>query len=65
VIDTTDHETAAKAGNDCRARGLAVTTVDILICALALRRGWSIFTTDPDFKNYAEILPIQLHTRRT
>ena len=63
-IDTADHEAAAKANNDCRARGVAVTTVDILICTIALRRSWSIFTTDPDFKNYANVLPIKLHTPR-
>jgi predicted nucleic acid-binding protein len=63
-VDTSDHEAAAKANNDCRARGVAVTTVDILICAIAMRRGWSVFTTDPDFKNYANILPVKLHTPR-
>jgi predicted nucleic acid-binding protein len=64
TIDVSDHEAAAQANNDCRAKGVVVTTVDILICAIALRRGWSIFTTDPDFNNYAKILPIALHTPR-
>jgi len=63
-IDTSDYESAAKASNDCRSRGIVVSTVDILICAIALARRWSIFTTDPDFKNYARILPIELHSPR-
>ncbi len=63
-LEAPDYEAAAKANNDCRAKGVAVTTVDILICAIAMRRGWSIFTTDPDFKSYANILPIKLHSPR-
>lgn len=64
VINTSDYEAAAKAGNDCRSKGIAVSPVDILICAVALARRWSIFTTDPDFRNYATVLPIFLHTPR-
>jgi predicted nucleic acid-binding protein len=63
-IATADYEAAAKAGNDCRARGVAVSVVDILICAIAIARDWSIFATDPDFKSYARILPLKLHTPR-
>jgi predicted nucleic acid-binding protein len=63
-IATADYETAAKAGNDCRARGVAVSVADILICAIAIARDWSIFATDPDFKSYARILPLKLHTPR-
>jgi predicted nucleic acid-binding protein len=63
-IGTGDYEAAAKAGNDCRARGVAVSVADILICAIAIARDWSIFATDPDFKAYARILPLKLHTPR-
>lgn len=63
-IDIADYESAAKAGNDCRAKGIVVSTIDILICATALARQWSIFTTDPDFQNYAGVLPIKLHSSR-
>jgi predicted nucleic acid-binding protein len=63
-IDTKDYEAAAKAGNDCRSKGVAVSVVDILICAVALARRWSVFTTDPDFKDYATVLPIKLHSPR-
>lgn len=61
-VDTMDYEAAAKAGNDCRAKGIAVSVVDMLICAVAHRRGMSIFTTDPDFEKYARILPLKLHS---
>lgn len=61
-LDTGDYESAAKAGNDCRSKGIVVTHVDILICAVALARRWSIFTLDPDFNNYARALPIKLHS---
>ena len=64
AISTLDYEAAAKAGNDCRARGVAVSVSDMLICAIALARDWAIFTTDPDFKNYAKVLPLKLHTPR-
>ncbi len=63
-VTTADYEAAAKAGNDCRARGVAVSVSDILICAIAIARDWSIFATDPDFKSYARILPLKLHTPR-
>lgn len=63
-IDTSDFEAAAKAGNECRTKGIVASTVDILICAVALAHGWSIFTLDPDFKNYAKVLPIKLHSPR-
>ena len=64
VISTSDYEAAATASNDCRARGVAVSVSDMLICAMALARDWSIFTTDPDFKNYVRALPLKLHAPR-
>ena len=62
VVDTSDHEAAARASNECRSKGIAVSVVDILVCAVASRRGMAIFTTDPDFGNYARALPLQLHS---
>jgi predicted nucleic acid-binding protein len=61
-VDTADHEAAAKASNDCRAKGIAVSVVDMLICAVARRRGMAIFTTDRDFENYARALTLKLHS---
>ncbi len=64
-IETADYEAAAKASNDCRSKGIVVSIVDILICEVALARRWSIFTTDPDFRGYAKVLPIELHAPRS
>jgi predicted nucleic acid-binding protein len=64
LIDTSDHEEAAKAGNRCRGKGVVVSIVDILLCAVAIKREWAIFTTDPDFTNYAKVLPISIHVLR-
>ena len=63
-IDTSDHEAAATTSNQCRSRGIAVTTVDALICAVALRKELLIFTTDPDFQNYSRVVPLKLHAPR-
>jgi predicted nucleic acid-binding protein len=60
-ISTSEYEAAARAGNDCRARGISISTFDILICAVALRRNLLIYTTDPDFKIYARILPLNFY----
>jgi len=64
LVDTSDYEEAAKAGNRCRAKGVVVSIVDILLCAVANKRLWTIFTTDPDFSNYARVLPLRIHAPR-
>jgi predicted nucleic acid-binding protein len=63
-IDAADYEDAAKFGNQCRAKGIAVFAVDILICAVTIKRGWALFTTAPDFAAYAKVLPLKLHRPR-
>jgi predicted nucleic acid-binding protein len=63
-VDTSDHEEAAKAGNRCRGKGIVVSIVDILLCAVAIKREWAIFTIDPDFTNYVKVLPISIHAPR-
>jgi predicted nucleic acid-binding protein len=64
LVDASDYEEAAKVGNRCRAKGVVVSIVDILLCAVAIKRQWAIFTTDPDFSNYAKVLPLRIHTPR-
>lgn len=59
-LTTEDFEEAARMSNLCRARGVAGSGVDYLICAAAMRREWSIFTLDHDFDAYAKHLPIKL-----
>lgn len=63
-LDTPDYEAAAQVSNACRAKGIVVSVVDILICSVALSRGWSVFTADPDIENYAAILRIRMHSPR-
>jgi predicted nucleic acid-binding protein len=63
-LDSADYEAAARASNQCRSKGLAVSVSDMLICAVSQSREWPIFSTDPDFGRYARILPIQLHAVR-
>lgn len=63
-IDTPDYEEAAKAGNRCRAKGIVVSIVDVLLCAVTVRRDWSIFATDPDFSHYKRVLPLSIHAPR-
>jgi len=63
-IATSGYEAAAGASNACRARGIAAFLVDFLIRQVALSRGWNIFTTDRDFKNYLKALPLKLHSPR-
>ena len=63
-ISTEDYESAAKASNACRSRGVVVSLVDVLICTVAATRGWDVFTTDTDFARYARLLPVKLHAPR-
>jgi predicted nucleic acid-binding protein len=59
-----DYEEAASFFNRCRARGIQGSNTDFLICAVAVRRKFSILTTDEDFANFRRVLPIQLHAPR-
>ena len=60
ALATEDYEEAARASNECRRAGIASSTVDMMVCTVALHRGWQIFSTDRDFSHYATVLPIQL-----
>lgn len=60
-LDAADYEEAAHLNNQCRARGIAGSAIDFLICAIALRRNWQIFTADRDFPRYASALPLKLY----
>lgn len=63
-ITREDFVNAAKLGNACRAKGVSVSLVDILLCAAALGRGWEIFSMDPDFQRYSRVLGVRLHVAR-
>ena len=60
-----DYEEAARCFNRCRGSGIQGSSTDFLICAVALRLGAAIFTSDGDFALYARHLPLQLHEPRT
>src|SRR5258708_26960717 len=60
LLEVSDYEEAARMSNQCRARGIAGSAIDFLICAAAHRRGWAIFTTDQDFQHYPSALPLRL-----
>jgi len=62
--DSADYERAALFSNKCRSQGVSVSVSDMLICSIAQSRGWSIFSTDPDFTRYARILSFKLHAPR-
>ena len=60
-ITSDDYEGAASFYNSCRAKGIQGSNTDFLICAIAARNEFSIFTTDADFTHFARVLPIELH----
>ena len=59
VLDI-DYESAAEYSNLCRSKGIQGSHTDFLICAVAVRLKYKIFTTDKDFNNYIRHLPIVL-----
>jgi predicted nucleic acid-binding protein len=61
-LTTPDFELAARFAIDCRHAGISGSPIDFLLCAVAVARDWSIFTTDRDFDRYAGVLPIRTHT---
>jgi len=61
-LESQDFEEAAAMSNQCRSRGIAGSPIDFLICAVAHRRAWQIFTLDRDFTLYAKTLPVMLYT---
>jgi len=64
LVTTRDYEEAAQACNRCRAAGITGSSIDFLICAVAMVQHWPIFTSDHDFTRYAEPLSLQLHAPR-
>ncbi len=59
-----DYEMAAEFSNSCRATGVQGSHIVFFICAVAIAREMSIFTTDKDFLHYSRIVPIRLHEIR-
>jgi predicted nucleic acid-binding protein len=61
LLEIADYEAAAEAHNRCRSRGIAGSAIDFLICAVALRREWQVFTGDGDFEEYRRVLAVRLY----
>jgi len=53
---------AAHIFRSARAKGVAVTTVDALIAAIALEHGATLFTLDKDVLRIAGIVQLPLYT---
>ncbi|VEP12045.1 PilT protein-like [Hyella patelloides LEGE 07179] len=60
LLDVEDYELAADYFNICRRNGIQGANTDFLICATSNRRNYEIFTTDKDFINFSQYLPIIL-----
>ena len=63
-LDAEDDENAAGYYNLCRNHGIQGTATDLLICAVSVRYGMRVLTTDTGFDSYAEHLPVALHRCR-
>ncbi|MDR1215663.1 MAG: PIN domain-containing protein [Treponema sp.] len=64
-IGTTDYELAAEYSNICRRNGIQGSNTDFLICAIAVRNNFEIFTMDDDFNQYKKYLPMKLFAIKT
>ena len=63
-IETADYELAAQYSNMCRRNGIQGSAIDFLICAVAARNEFFIYTVDKDFDHYKAVLPIMLLTEQ-
>ena len=63
-IEREDYELAAEYFNTARKKGIQGSNTDFLICAISTRRDMPILTTDKDFINFKDVLPIKLHGTR-
>ena len=60
-IKTSDYEFAAECSNECRRNGIQGSHTDFLICAMAIKNCWEIFTEDGDFLEYEKYIPIKMY----
>lgn len=59
-IDTEDYVEAARCFNRCRSKGVQGSNTDFLLCAVSLRTGFPILTTDRDFEHFKKALRVKL-----
>ena len=60
-IQSSDYEFAAECSNECRRNGIQGSHADFLICAVAIKNDWEIFTEDNDFYEYEKYIPIKIY----
>jgi predicted nucleic acid-binding protein len=60
VIEDDDYVEAARFYSRCRSKGVTGSAIDLLICAVATRLAFPVFTVDGDFTRYAKHLPVAL-----
>lgn len=60
-LESEDYEEAASITNRCRSQGIVGSSIDFLLCAVALRRGWQIMTTDNDFTHYQKVIAVKIY----
>lgn len=63
-VDEDVHEEASACANRCLRAGIASTTTDMLICAVARLFDLEVFTTDRDFDRLKGPLEIRLYSER-
>jgi len=60
-LQSSDYEFAAECSNECRRNGIQGSHTDFLICAVAIKNDWEIFTEDNDFYEYEKYIPIKIY----
>jgi predicted nucleic acid-binding protein len=55
-IEGADYVEAARLDNLCRRHGVQCGEVDMLLCAVAARNGWTILTTDAGLLRCIEVV---------
>jgi predicted nucleic acid-binding protein len=60
-IITEDYVAAAKFFNLCRTKGVQGSNTDFLICAVAVRNKFAIYSTDKDFALFSKHIPIVMY----
>jgi predicted nucleic acid-binding protein len=58
--DRKDHIEAAYLRNTCRRSGVQIETIDALLAQLCIRYELTLLTTDRDFLNAAEYIPLRI-----
>ena len=62
-LDSEDYVEAARCFNRCRSKGVQGSNTDFLLCAVSLRTGFPILTTDGDFGHFKKALRVKLATK--